>query len=45
MATPGHEIPEINNKGTDVNTKISIHVSRLRMAIEAVIAKNMQAAK
>ena len=30
---------------SDVNTKISIHVSRLRMAIEAVIAKKIQAAR
>ena len=45
MAAPGHEIPEINNKGTDVNTNINIQVSRLRIAMDAVIAKKIQAAK
>ena len=38
MAAPGHEIPEINSNGTEVNTKISIQVSRLRMAMTASIA-------
>ena len=28
MAAPGHDIPEINNRGTDVNTYIIIHDSR-----------------
>ena len=34
-----------NSSGTEVNTKISIQVSRLRMAMEVVIAKKMQAAR
>ena len=29
--------------GTEVNTNISMHVSRLRIAIDAVMAKKMQA--
>ena len=45
IAAPGQEIPDINSKGTDVNTKISIHVSRLRMAMDVVMAKKIQAAK
>ena len=45
MAAHGHEKPEINSNGTEVNTKISIQVSRLRMAMEVVIAKKMQAAR
>ena len=36
---PATKIPEINSSGTEVNTKISIQVSRLRMAMEVVIAK------
>ena len=45
MAVSGHEIPERKSKGTDVNTNNNIHVSRLRMAMEAVIAKKIQAPK
>ena len=45
MAAAGHEIPDINNNGTDVNTNINIHVSRLRMKIDVVIAKKIHAAK
>ena len=45
MAEPGHEIPDRNSNGTDVKTNNSMHVSRLRIAIEAVIEKKMQALK
>lgn len=45
IAAPGQEIPEIKRSGIEVNTKISIQVSRLRIAIDAVMAKNIQAAK
>lgn len=38
-------IPEMNSRGTEVNTNSSIHVSRLRIAMEAVMAKKMQAAR
>ena len=45
MAAPGQETPERNNKGTDVKTNINMQVSRLRMAIEAVMAKNIHDAR
>ena len=45
MADPGHDMPDINSNGTDVKTKTNIEVSRLRMAIEVVMAKKMQDAK
>ena len=45
MAAPGQEMPERNSNGTEVNTNISMHVSRLRMAMDAVMAKKMQAAR
>ena len=45
MAAPGHEMPEMNSNGMDVNTNINIQVSRLRMAIEAVMAKKIHADK
>ena len=45
MATPGHDIPLMNSKGKEVKTKISIHVSRLRIAMEAVMAKKIHANK
>ena len=35
-------MPLRNNNGTDVKTNISIHVSRLRMAMEAVMEKKMR---
>ena len=43
MAEAGHEMPERNSSGTEVKTNSSMHVSRLRMAMEAVMAKKMQA--
>ena len=45
MEAPGHEIPLINKRGIDVNTNISIQVSRLRIKMEVVIAKNMHAVR
>ena len=45
MAAPGQDIPEMNSRGTEVNTKTNIHVSRLRIAMEAVMAKKIQAAR
>ena len=43
--TNRQETPERNNKGTDVKTNINMQVSRLRMAIEAVMAKKIHAAR
>lgn len=45
MDAAGQDMPDMNSKGTEVKTKISIHVSRLRMVMEAVMAKKMQAAR
>jgi hypothetical protein len=45
IAAPGHEMPERNSSGTEVNTNSSMHVSRLRMAMDAVMAKKIQAAR
>ena len=44
-ATPGHEIPEMNNKGKEVNTNINIQVSRWYTRMEHVMAKNIHANK
>ena len=43
MAEPGHEMPEMNNKGTDVNTYIIMQASRWWIKMEQVIAKKMHA--
>ena len=45
IAAPGHEMPERNSSGTEVNTNSSIHVSRLRMAMDAFMAKKIHAAR
>lgn len=44
-AAPGHEMPLMKSNGKDVKTNISMQVSRLRMAMEAVMAKKMHADK
>ena len=43
MAHAGHDMPDKNSNGTDVKTKINIHVSRLRTKTDRVIAKKMHA--
>ena len=43
MAAPGHEMPERKSNGTEVNTKMSIHVSRFLITTEAVREKNTHA--
>ena len=43
MAEPGHEMPEMNSNGTEVNTYIIMQASRWWIKIEQVIAKKMHA--
>ena len=43
MAEPGHEIPDMNNKGNEVNTNIIMQSSRLRIRHEHAMAKKIHA--
>lgn len=45
IAAPGHEMPEMNSKGNDVNTNIIMQSSRLRMRHEHAMAKKMHASR
>ena len=40
---PGHEMPEMKSKGTEVKTNKSIQVSRFLITTEAVSVKKTQA--
>ena len=43
IAAPGQEIPERKRRGTDVNTNISIQVSRFLITTDAVSEKKTHA--